>query len=122
MGDRMVVGFQANKAAAPVWLYSHWGGYSREEDLAKALEAAKPRWSDDAYATRIAISQIVGDEWDSELGFGITAGERSFCLPDYDDVYLVDWSRQVVVRQTLEGSDIEEFGFAEFIQLAKEAV
>lgn len=119
MGDRMVVGFQADKDTPPVWLYSHWGGHSRVADIASAVEAARPRWSDPAYATRIAISQIVGDAWSGELGFGISAGDRNFCLPDYDEVHLVDWSKKTVTVQTLEGEDLVVFGFEVFVQLSK---
>jgi len=119
MGDRMVVGFQESSVAPPVWLYSHWGGYSRVEDLAKALEAARPRWSDPAYATRIAMSSIIGESWNQELGFGISAGVGNFCMPDYDDVHLVDWSKRTVTLQTLEGEDICTFDFEAFIKSAK---
>lgn len=31
-----------------------------------------PRWGDGTYATRIFISQIIGNEWDKETGFGIS--------------------------------------------------
>jgi hypothetical protein len=55
-------------------LYSHWGGESKLADTKRALRAAKPRWSDDSYALRIFISQIVGNDWDSELGFGLGLG------------------------------------------------
>lgn len=97
MGDRAVIGFKADKDAVPVFLYSHWGGSDRYRDLQRALTAAQPRWNDAAYATRIAISQIVENYWSEETGFGISAGENSFCTPDYDDVPVVIWSERKIV-------------------------
>lgn len=76
MGDRIVYTIKQDSDLA-VNLYSHWGGYSRFVDLARALKAAEPRWNDGAYATRIIISQLIGDEWNQELGFGIWASNSS---------------------------------------------
>jgi len=96
MGDRAVIGFKADKEAIPVFLYSHWGGSDRYRDAMRAIEAARPRWDDPAYATRIGISQIVENYWSEELGFGISAGHDSFCQPDYDDVILITWKDRTV--------------------------
>ena len=96
MGDRAVIGFKANKDATPVYLYSHWGGSERYVDVQKAINAAQPRWNDAAYATRIAISQIVGQHWGDETGFGISAGDDEFAAPDYDDVPVIIWDERVV--------------------------
>jgi hypothetical protein len=64
-----------------VTLYSHWGGDTKLTDLARALEAARPRWSDYGYATRILFNALQ-DEHSSETGYGIYAdefgGEESF--------------------------------------------
>lgn len=72
MGDRIVYSIKQDKDLS-INLYSHWGGYDRFEDLARALQAAEPRWSDTAYATRIIVSQLIGDQWNSETGFGLWA-------------------------------------------------
>lgn len=57
-------------------LYSHWGGDSKDVDLASALQAALPRikMGDMAYALRIIVSQLIGDSWNSETGFGLHVG------------------------------------------------
>lgn len=57
-------------------LYSHWGGDSKDVDLAHALKTALPRLSmgDTAYGLRIIISQLIGDSWNSETGFGLHVG------------------------------------------------
>lgn len=117
MGDRFVVGFRATKESEPIWLYSHWGGAERTFDIAKALEASRPRWTDAAYATRIAVSQIVGNNWDEETGFGLSAGGRNFCMPDYSDVHLITWETRMVEIQTEEGKYIDAMDFDSFLSL-----
>ena len=106
MGDRAVIGFKADVAAVPVFLYSHWGGSDRYKDAMRAIEAARPRWNDAAYATRIGISQIVENYWSEELGFGVSAGHNSFCQPDYDDVILITWEDRLV--EIVSASDSTE--------------
>jgi hypothetical protein len=96
MGDRAVIGFKADSASVPVFLYSHWGGSDRYKDAQRAITAAAPRWNDTAYATRIGISQIVENYWAEETGFGISAGHNSFSTPDYDDVILITWEDKLV--------------------------
>lgn len=113
MGDRYVVGFRNKRTDPTIWLYSHWGGSSRHNDIAEAIQAAHGRWGDPSYATRIAISSIVADDWEKETGFGISVGE--FAMPDYSDVAIVNWESREVdivddndvsnVRATLSFSD-----------------
>ena len=91
MGNRVVVGFQ-NRADDPVlYLYSHWGDETYK-DLAEGLK--KAAWSDPAYATRVVISHIIGDNWDGTKNYGLSVG--SFGLPDYDDLYIVRWHNKSV--------------------------
>jgi hypothetical protein len=99
MGDRYAVGFtgfeESDNEERRVWLYSHWGGNVRHAEIARAIEAATPRWSDPTYATRIAISSIVGDSWKEETGFGIEAGP--FCLTHVEyGALLVNWHERTV--------------------------
>ena len=92
MGDRMVIGFKATQDAPTIYLYTQWGGEDRYKDLANVLLTSSSRWDDPSYATRIAISQVVGDVWSQPLGYGVSANE--FCWPDYDDIPVVTWSTQ----------------------------
>lgn len=75
MGDRIVYSIKQDQDLS-VNLYSHWGGYDRFLNLANALHAAAPRWNDSSYATRIIVSQIIGDQWNSETGFGLWASNE----------------------------------------------
>ena len=74
MGDRVNFEFQAKQGT--ITLYSHWGGDTSVNDLADALLRARGRWSDDSYATRIVVSQIIGGAWDSETGYGLISGSN----------------------------------------------
>jgi len=123
MGDRFVVGFCDTKDTPPVWLYSHWGGSERVETIADAIQKAQPRWTDPSYATRIAISSIIGEDWSRETGFGISAGTQDFFYlglqPDYDDVHLVTWADKTVTVQSLDGKrKFANFGFEVFCATA----
>jgi hypothetical protein len=90
MGDRANFGFRQSNENV-VFLYGHWAGHRMLENLADCVLTAKPRWNDEAYATRICISNLIGDEWPSETGWGITVNE----LADNEHkVPVIDWSKQ----------------------------
>lgn len=71
MGDRTNFHFKVGDST--LTLYSHWGGYTRKQDLAHALTAAMPRIKmvDTAYALRICVSQLIGADWADETGYGL---------------------------------------------------
>lgn len=73
MGARVNFVFKTDKDMPNLVLYSHWGETTWREDLAAALNFAKPRLSinDASYATRIIIDQLTKDGRDDEHGFGI---------------------------------------------------
>ena len=90
MGDRANFGFRDSKENI-VFLYGHWAGHRMLENLADAVQIAHPRWNDEAYATRIAISQMIGDEWASETGWGISVNQ----LADNEHkVPIIDWKNK----------------------------
>jgi len=76
VGDRANFGFKQSNGNTIV-VYGHWAGNGMLDLLARAVQAAEPRWSDESYATRIAISNLIRDEWPSQTGWGITVNERS---------------------------------------------
>jgi hypothetical protein len=88
MGDRANFGFKQSNGQTIV-LYGHWAGYGMLERLANAVEAARPRWNDESYATRIAISQLVGEQWMDETGWGLAVNE---ILDNEHKIPLIDWS------------------------------
>jgi hypothetical protein len=110
MGDRVVYTIRQDKDLS-VNLYSHWGGYDRFINLANALRAAEPRWNDTSYATRIIISQLIGDQWNQELGFGIWASnEHGMYGGDHPDI-IIDLVNQTVQDETGTHSFV---GFMEY--------
>jgi hypothetical protein len=104
MGDRANFGFRQSNGDT-IYLYGHWAGSQMMNRLATALETARPRWSDESYATRICISQIIGDEWDQEYSWGISThiGDNEHSVP------IVDWGQQTVsLFEHNWGKDIDE--------------
>ena len=93
MGARTT--FELKDHNGSIFLYSHWGGDTKREDAIKALAEAKYRWgiNDTTYAMRIFISQIVGDSWDSETGFGISAKHT---FEEQYDPMVIDFENNVV--------------------------
>jgi hypothetical protein len=105
MGDRANFGFRDSKENI-VFLYGHWAGHRMLEQLADAVSAAKPRWQDESYATRIAISNLIKDEWASETGWGITVNE----LADNEHkVPIIDWKNKTF---TLMEEDLQTVVFS----------
>ena len=93
MGDRANFGFRDSKENI-VFLYGHWAGHRMLEQLADAVAAAEPRWQDESYATRIAISRLVGEEWTSETGWGIyinQLGDNEHKVP------IIDWKNRTFI-------------------------
>ena len=87
MGDRANFVFVQDNGETIV-LYGHWAGYNMLEKLADAVAKAQPRWADSSYATRIAISQMVNEFWDSPTGWGLYVneiGDNEHRIP------VVDW-------------------------------
>lgn len=90
MGDRANFAFkQANGNSIVV--YGHWAGHGMLGLLANAVEAARGRWTDESYATRIAVSHLIQDEWRSELGWGLQVNEIS---DNEHKIPVVDFSKQ----------------------------
>ena len=105
MGDRANFGFKQSNDNV-VFLYGHWAGHRMLEQLADAVEHARPRWNDEGYATRIAISRLVGEEWQSELGWGIYVNE----LGDNEHkVPVIDWHNKTF---TLVEEDLQTVVFS----------
>lgn len=120
MGNRANFGFKQFNGRT-IMLYGHWAGHNMMNKFANALAVAEPRWSDDAYGTRIAVSQLVGEDWDQELGWGLLVDEiadNEHSIPIFDfytkTVSLYDEAELRNIFKGLEGSakfsmDIKSF-------------
>ncbi len=90
MGDRANFVFVQPNGEAIV-LYGHWAGYNMLQNLAEAAIKAQNRWSDPSYATRIAISHMVGEGWAMETGWGLAVNE---ILDNEHKIPVIDFAQQ----------------------------
>ena len=90
MGDRANFGFRDSKGNT-LFLYGHWAGHDMLAKLANAVQAAEPRWQDESYATRIAISNLIKDEWSQTTGWGLSINS---ILDNEHKIPVVDWAAQ----------------------------
>jgi hypothetical protein len=88
MGDRANFGFKQSNGETIV-LYGHWAGHGMLEKLASAVEAARDRWTDEAYATRICVSQLIGEDWNQGLSWGLLVNSIA---DNEHKIPLIDWS------------------------------
>ena len=123
VGDRANFGFVQPNGNTIV-LYGHWAGYQMLAQLAEAVAKAKPRWNDPAYATRIAISNLIGDQWNMETGWGLHVNEigdnehniaivdfmqKTFSLHEQDDFRNQDNKVRGMSNEALFAMDLDTF-------------
>lgn len=90
MGDRANFAFVQPNGNTIV-LYGHWAGHNMLANLAEAVAKAQTRWNDPSYATRIVISQMIGDGWGYETGWGLQVNEIS---DNEHKIPVIDWAQQ----------------------------
>ena len=90
MGDRANFGFRQSNGETIV-LYGHWAGHDMLGNLASAVEAARSRWTDESYATRIVVSHLVGDQWHDTTGWGLTVNN---ILDNEHKIPVIDFQQQ----------------------------
>jgi len=106
MGDRANFGIRQNDGNT-IFIYGHWAGAGMLARFANALDHVQNagRMDDQAYANRIIISQLVGDSWTGDLGWGVTVNylaDNEHKVPVYDfafqtvTLYDYDWKSGVL--------------------------
>lgn len=112
MGDRINIGFRnGEREDEPiVFLYSHWGGELADRWIKQALKKSASRWDDYGYATRIAISTIIGEDWQETTGFGIYVDQLG-AIPDRPTV-IIDWKNRNITWYYTE--DVREMKKAKY--------
>lgn len=90
MGDRANFGFKQSDGNTIV-LYGHWAGHNMLANLAQALLSAESRWTDESYATRIAVSHLIGEEWNNTTGWGLSVNK---ILDNEHKIPIVDFLTQ----------------------------
>lgn len=102
MGDRANFGFVQPNGNTIV-LYGHWAGHNMLGKLADAVIKARPRWNDSSYATRIAISNLIGDQWNMETGWGLYVNEIG---DNEHKIAIIDWDQQTFsLHEWADGRD-----------------
>ena len=73
MGDRANFGIKQADGNT-IFVYGHWAGQNMLARFAKAIDRVVDagRMGDDAYATRIIISDLIGEDWNQDMRWGIT--------------------------------------------------
>jgi hypothetical protein len=66
-------------------------------NLAEAVAKAQGRWSDPSYATRVVISQMIGDSWGFETGWGLHVNEIG---DNEHKIPVIDWAQQTFSLHT----------------------
>jgi hypothetical protein len=119
MGDRANFGLRQVDGNT-IFIYGHWAGEGMLARFANALSHVQDsgRIDDQAYANRIIISQLVGDSWQGDLGWGVTVNylaDNEHKVPVYDfafqtvTLYNYDW------KSGLLTDIIVEFSLNEFV-------
>ena len=115
MGDRANFGIRQNDGNT-IFVYGHWAGAGMLAKFANALghgTVANRIPSDPAYGTRIIISQLIGESWKSDTGWGITVNtlsDNEHKVPVYDFVtdtvslYDFDWKSNALTDRIVEFS------------------
>ena len=119
MGDRANFGIK-HRNGHTIFVYGHWAGLDMLMRFANAIKRVETagRIGDEPYATRIIISDLVGEDWSQDLSWGITIdyfADNEHKVPVYDidndtvTLYDADW------KSTTLGNKIVEFSSEEFI-------
>jgi hypothetical protein len=95
MGARINFVFDDGTEALTV-LYSHYGEYTWQDDLAGALDHAQLRKGDYSYFTRMVISHLIQDAILAPTGFGIYAIKRDEISQMWDKVVVLDLVNNLV--------------------------
>jgi hypothetical protein len=94
MGDRANFGIKTSDRNT-IFIYLHWGGTDRHEIMANAISHAMMRESDESYFTRIMVSRIIAEDWNSETGAGMSINKLS-AMGDWEDIPVYDYNTKTI--------------------------
>jgi len=101
MGDRAMA--QIKTEAGSLYFYTHWAGSELPQAANEAVNLARPRMGDDAYALKIVVDSLIKSSGsrDSETGGALMFG------PDAEDEYNRDKPSVLIDLSTMS---VEVFG------------
>ena len=114
MGDRANFGIKQADGNI-IFVYGHWAGHQMLAKFAKAIDraVAAGRMGDNAYATRIIISDLIGEDWNQDMRWGITVNtiaDNEHKIPVFDlandmvTLYDADWRTVALTDKIVEFS------------------
>lgn len=94
MGDRRMAQIVTSEGA--FYIYTHWGGGKLPDVTKDAIRAARSRWGDEPYATRILVDQMTKSGRDQVTGYGLmlTPGAEDSYNNDNPSI-IVDIPKQI---------------------------
>ena len=113
MGDRANFGFKQSSGDT-LYLYGHWAGHDMLNNLAHSVLEAESRWSDPSYATRIVISNLIGEDWKSETGWGLSVDR---ILDNEHKIPVINWTAKTftLFEEDLT-TEVFSLSLADFVQ------
>ena len=94
MGDRANLGIRGTDGNT-IFIYLHWGGTDRHEIMANAISYAMMRDGDESYFTRIFVSRIIAEDWNSETGAGMSINKLP-AMSDWDDIPVYNYADKTI--------------------------
>lgn len=112
IGARGCIGFIGNDKGNPgcnvTFVYTHWRGPDLPELVQRAVAVAQPRWGDPSYATRMALTHLIGGIAD-DTGWGVDTmpGENEY------NAIVIDWdAREAIVI----GADMADLWWSDSVE------
>lgn len=110
MGDRRMA--QVRVSSGSIYVYTHSAGYDLPALAVEAIQFAKPRWNDHAYALRIIVDQLTKSGRDEEYGWGLMLEPTAEDEYNFDQpsvlIDLVDRQFTVIDRNKAVQCDFED--------------
>lgn len=100
-----------------LYLYTHWGGYALDDILKRALKRGEDRWNDDQYLARIIFCEMVKEDIDGTMGYGVGTelGDNEYDLLICDTVTRTVYRERVVAHRAGERDATVYQSFAAYI-------
>lgn len=112
MSNSIVIGYRKNAHAPTLYHYIHWSDLEPADAVVRALKHSQPRWrwSDEGYATRMAISITIGTEQLlSDSGHGLYIESFPMCDAEYIPIILWEEKRVRVYKYDRSVGEMREF-------------
>lgn len=111
MGERAQVKMVSKDEECPIYLYSHYDG-SNLINVVKSAILKQWRWDDFSYLTRIIFCEMVKDDINGEVGYGIDTSEHG----DIEYLVTVDVDKQIIINTDVYDKYTEVMTFQDIVK------